>query len=94
MKNVSLTLNASGDARQLVDAIRADNPTATVQTMPSVVKIDCPDRLVINAATVSDRIGRSWDTQEIHLSLISLSGYIDQDEDRFEISWDRAGGQS
>lgn len=89
MKNVSLTLHATGDTRPLVEAIRADNPEATFQAMPSIVKIDCPDRLVVNAASVSDRIGRLWDPQELHLSLISLSGYIDQDDERFEISWNR-----
>ncbi len=96
MKSVSLTLNATGDARPLIEAIRADNPNATILNMPSVVKIDCADRIVINAATVSDRIGRPWDTQELHMTMISISGYIDQDDDRVELSWNRArkGDQS
>lgn len=89
MRQVSLTLHATGDTRPLLEAIRHDNPDATVRSMPSIVKIDCPDRLVVNVASVSDRLGRPWDPQELHLSLISLSGYIDQDDDHFEISWNR-----
>lgn len=87
MSNVSITLMASGEARPLVEAIRSDNPEATVQNLPSVIKIDCPRQLVIKADTVSDRIGRTWDTQELHMSLISISGNIDQDEDRVLLSW-------
>lgn len=87
MSNVSITLVSTGEARPLVDAIRSDNPEATIQNLPSVIKIDCPRQLVIKAETVSDRIGRPWDTQELHMSLISISGNIDQDEDRVLLSW-------
>jgi phenol hydroxylase P2 protein len=87
VSNVSITLIASGDARPLVEAIRADNPGSTVLNLPSVIKIDCPDRLVVNAESVSDRIGRPWETQELHMSLVSISGNIEQDDDRIVLSW-------
>lgn len=86
-KKVSLTLMANGDAQSLVQAIQADNPQATLFRMPSVVKIDCPDRLVVKSETVSDRLGRPWDPQELHLSLVTISGRIEQDEDQFVLSW-------
>ena len=86
-KNVSITLMASGDAQCLVQAIQADNPLATLFRLPSVVKIDCPDRLVVKSDTVSEKLGRPWDPQELHLSLVTISGRIEQDEDAFVLSW-------
>jgi phenol hydroxylase P2 protein len=90
VRNVSITFQNTGDAQPIIEAIRADNPDATVQSMPSIVKIDCPGRLTIKASSVSDRIGREWDPQELHMSLISLSGNVDEDDDLFELSWKSA----
>ena len=87
MKNVSITLVASGDARPLVEAIRADNPEATIQNLPSIIKIDSPQRLVVNADTVSEKLGRPWETQELHMSLVSISGNLSQDDDQVVLSW-------
>jgi len=87
VKNVSITLVASGDARPLVEAIRADNPEATIQNLPSIIKIDSPQRLVVNADTVSEKLGRPWETQELHMSLVSISGNLSQDDDQVVLSW-------
>lgn len=87
MRNVSITLMASGDARPLVEAIRLDNPEATIQHLPSVIKIDSPQRLVVKADTVSEKLGRPWETQELHTSLISISGNIEQDDDQVVLFW-------
>ncbi len=87
MKNVSITLQNTGDARPIIDAITADNPNATIANFPAMVKIDCPGKLVIKAETVSERIGREWDPQELHLNMVTLSGNIDEDDDYFELSW-------
>jgi phenol hydroxylase P2 protein len=84
---VSITLQNTEDARPIVDAIAADNPDAVVHHFPAMVKVDCPGRLTINAGTVTDKLGRDWDPQELHLSVISLSGNIDEDDDYFELSW-------
>ncbi len=86
--SVSITLQNTDDARSIVDAIVDDNPDAVMMRYPAMVKIQCPGRLVINASTVSRNIGREWDPQEIHLSVITLSGNIDEDDDLFAISWD------
>ncbi len=85
--DVSITLQNTEDARPIVDAILADNPGAVVNHFPAMVKIDCPGKLTIKAESVSDRVGRDWDPQELHLSVISLSGNIDEDDDIFELAW-------
>lgn len=84
---VSITLQNTEDARPIIEAITADNPAATVAHFPAMVKIDAPGRLTINASSVGERVGREWDPQELHLSMITLSGNIDEDDDRFELSW-------
>ncbi len=89
MSNVSITLNSVGDGRAIADAIIEDNKGALMQEMPACLKIDCPNRLVINRGSVSEKIGREWDVQEIHLSLISLSGNVDEDDDYFALEWKR-----
>ena len=87
MSNVSITLQNNDEARGIINAIVSDNPNAEVQQFPAMVKIDCPDRLAVNRETVEANIGRDWDIQEIHLSLISLSGNIDEDDDAFVLAW-------
>ena len=84
---VSITLQNTDDARAIIDAIAADNPEASLTRYPAMVKIDCPGRLAIKAETVSELLGRDWDPQELHLSLVTLSGNIDEDDELFELSW-------
>jgi len=84
---VFIALQSSETARAIVEAIVEDNPEATVNDYPSMVKIDAPGRLVIRRESVEARVGRPWDTQEIHLSLISLSGSIDESDDEFVLHW-------
>ncbi|MEP3244610.1 MAG: MmoB/DmpM family protein [Sneathiella sp.] len=86
-KNVSITLQNTADARPIIEAIRADNPQAEFQDFPSMIKIDCPDRLIIKQESVSEQIGHEWDVELLHLSLISLAGNIDEDDDQFVIAW-------
>lgn len=85
---VSITFQNAEEARPIIEAITADNPDATIAHFPSMTKIDAPGKLRINADTVTERIGREWDPQELHLVVISLSGTIDEDDDYFELSWD------
>lgn len=84
---VFIALQTSETARAIVQAIVADNAEATVTDYPAMVKIDSPGRLVIRRESVEDLIGRPWDLQEIHLSLISLSGSIEETDDEFIIHW-------
>ena len=84
---VFIALQSSETARAIVEAIVEDNPEATVNDYPAMVKIDAPGRLVIRRESVEDRVGRPWSMQEIHLSLISLSGNIDESDDEFTLHW-------
>ncbi len=87
---VSITFQNTDDARPIIEAIEADNPDAVVAHYPAMVKIDCPGRLVVKRESVEERLGRDWDVQEIHLSLISLAGEIDEDDDHFILEWKTA----
>ncbi|MEJ8810482.1 MmoB/DmpM family protein [Variovorax ureilyticus] len=84
---VFIALQSGETARAIVEAIVEDNPEATVNDYPAMVKIDAPGRLVIRRESVEDRVGRPWSMQEIHLSLISLSGSIDETDDEFTLHW-------
>ena len=83
----SITLLNNDDARPIIDAIMADNPGVRVVSMPGAVKLDCDDEIVVNRASVEERMGRTWDPQEIHLVIISMAGNLDEDDDRFALSW-------
>lgn len=87
MRDVSITLQNNADALPIIDAIVADNPDARTTRYPAMVKIDCPGRLVVNRESIEERVGREFDLQELHLSLISLAGNIDEDDDTFTIAW-------
>ncbi|MDO9315077.1 MAG: MmoB/DmpM family protein [Burkholderiaceae bacterium] len=87
LQPVFIALQLGDIARSIVEAIVADNPTATVTDYPAMVKIEALGRLVIRRASVEERIGRDWDLQELHLSLISLSGSIDETDDEFCLHW-------
>jgi len=82
---VFLALQNTEDARPIVESIVADNPLATVTQYPAMVKIDAPGRLVVRRQSVESRLGRSWDLQEIHLSMISISGNIEETDDYFAL---------
>lgn len=80
---VYIALQNNEDARPIVEAIEQDNPHAEINHFPAMIKIDAPGRLEVNRATVEELIGRDWDPQEIHLSVISISGNVDETEDAF-----------
>lgn len=86
---VSITLQDTGEGRSIIEAIKADNTGITELAMPGAVKLDCAGRLVINASTVSEKLGREWDPQEIHLTMVSMAGNLDEDDDYFALSWNR-----
>ena len=82
-----IALQNSPDAQPVIQAIVDDNPAAVVNDTPGMVKIDCPRRLVIRRATIEEKIGGEFDLQDLHLTLISLSGNIEEDEDEFVLHW-------
>lgn len=85
--NVFIALQNIPDAHPIIEAIVEDNPDAVVNETPGMVKIDCPQRLVVKRETVEEKIGRDFDLQEIHVNLISLGGNVDEDDDEFVIAW-------
>jgi phenol/toluene 2-monooxygenase (NADH) P2/A2 len=87
MSNVFIAFQANEDSRPVVEAILADNPEAKAVNSIGLVKIDAPNRLIIKRETIEEIIGRKFDLQQIHLSLVTLSGYIDEDDDHFSLSW-------
>lgn len=87
MSNVFIAFQANEESRPVVDAILADNPQAQAVYSPGLVKIDCPDRLVIRRESIEEQVGRSYDLQQIHINLVTLSGNIDEDDDSFTLSW-------
>lgn len=89
MSNVFIAFQANEESRPVVDAILADNPAAQAAYSPGLVKIDCPDRLVIRRETIEEQVGRSFDLQQIHVNLVTLSGNIDEDDDQLTLSWGR-----
>jgi phenol/toluene 2-monooxygenase (NADH) P2/A2 len=85
--NVFIALQTNDDSRPIIEAIVEDNPHAVLHAMPAMVKIDAAGRLVIRRQSIEDRIGRAFDLRELQLSLISLSGNIDETEDEFILAW-------
>jgi phenol/toluene 2-monooxygenase (NADH) P2/A2 len=87
VSNAFIAFQKNDDSRCIVEAILEDNPGAMVVDQPSMVKIDVPNRLVIKRETVEEKIGRSFDLQELQLHLITISGHLDETDDEFTLSW-------
>lgn len=83
---VFIALQANDETRSIVDAILDDNPEASLAEFPAMVKIDAPGQIEVRRDSVEERLGRSWDVQELHVNLISLSGNIEETDDFFRLS--------
>ena len=84
---VFIAFQSNDETRPVIEAIEADNPTAVVNRMPAMVKIDVPGRLVVRRETIEECIGREYDLRELQINLISLSGNIDESDDEFVLYW-------
>lgn len=89
MSVVFIVFQANDTSRPLVEAIEKDNPHAQVEEQPGMIKINAEGRLVLKRETVEQILDREFDLQELHLSLITLAGNIDETDDEFTISWNR-----
>jgi phenol hydroxylase P2 protein len=87
MSNVFIAFQSNEDSRPIVEAILADNTHAQAVYSPGLVKIDAPDQLTIKRETIEEQTGRPFDLQQIHVNLVTLSGYIDEDDDQLTLSW-------
>ncbi len=87
MSNVFIAFQTNEETRCIVDAILADNPNATVDRQPAMVKINAPDTLVVRRESVEEQMGRAFDLQELHINLITMTGHVSETEDEFIVSW-------
>lgn len=87
MSNVFIAFQRNEETRGIVEAILADNPTAVVTEQPAMVKIDAPGSMTIKRATIEEKMGRSFDLQEMQIFLITLSGNIDETDEEFNLRW-------
>ena len=87
MSNVFIAFQTNEESQGIVEAIVEDNPTASVNLQPAMVRVDVDGTLTINRSTVEEKLGRSFDLQELHLHLITLTGHIDETDDEFTLSW-------
>lgn len=87
MSNVFIIFQTNEETRPIVEAIVEDNPAVAVEEQPAMVKLTAPGTLTINRETIENMIGRNYDLQEMQINLITLSGHVDEDDDRFTLSW-------
>ncbi len=87
MSNVFIAFQDNEDSRPIIEAILADNAQALATYPTGLVKIDAPGSLVVRRATIEELIGRTFDLQQIHVNLVTLSGRIDEDDDELSLSW-------
>jgi phenol hydroxylase P2 protein len=89
VRMVGVDLQENDDSRAIVDALEEDNPDAVISRMPGLVRVRCPQRLVVNQASVERHLGRAWETNEFQLSIVSYFGHIDEwDDDEIVVAWD------
>ena len=50
MSNVFIAFQKNEESRAIVDAIVADNPSATINEQPAMVRVDVAGRMVIRRA--------------------------------------------
>lgn len=84
---VYIAFQDNDNARYIVEAISEDNPHAEVQYQPAMIRVQAEQRLEIQRATVEEKIGRTWDVQEMLIDVITLGGNVEEDEDSFTLHW-------
>lgn len=87
MSTVFIAFQTNEDTRPIVESILADNPHAVLDEQPAMIKINAEGSLVIKRESIEERIGRDFDLQELQVNLITLSGYLDEDDDQLTLAW-------
>ncbi|GAA1240466.1 MULTISPECIES: MmoB/DmpM family protein [Janibacter] len=88
-RKVGVDIQESENNRGVIEAIEADNPEAELTHSPGLVRIAAPGRLVIQQATVEEKLGRPWETHEFQMAIVSYFGHIQEwDDDEIVIAWD------
>lgn len=84
---VYLALQDNDTSRYIVEAIEQDNPDASIQYLPAMIRIESETGLIVRAKTVSEKLGQDWDIQELQLNMITLGGNVEEDDDSFQLKW-------
>jgi phenol hydroxylase P2 protein len=85
---VGVDLQENEENRALVEAIEADNDDLTIRHMPGIIRLTKTGQLVINQASVEQRLGRAWETHEFQMAIISYFGeFVEWDDDQIVIAW-------
>lgn len=87
MSKVYLALQDNDLSRYIVEAVEQDNPDVTVIYQPAMVRMEREGSLVIKRETVEEKLGQSWDIQELQLNLVTLGGNVEEEEDSFTLFW-------
>lgn len=89
MRPVTIDIQESEENRALIDAIKQDNPELTLRHLPGLVKLQAAGQIVINRATVEEKLGREWETGEFQLAIVSYAGnFSTWDDDRIIVKWE------
>ena len=83
---VFMIFQDTADARPFIEALTQENPAATVIHQPGLVRFEAMGELGMTREVVAELAGCDVDLQELHLTLISLSGNIDEDDDYFRVT--------
>ena len=78
---VGIDLQDNEENRALVEAVEADNDELTVTHLPGLIRLSKSGALVINQASVEERLGRPWETHELQLAIVSYFGHIAEWDD-------------
>ncbi len=84
---VYLALQDNDTSRYIVEAIEQDNPDASIQYLPAMIRIESEAGLIVRAETVSEKQGQDRDIQELQLIMITLGGNVEEDDDSFQLKW-------
>lgn len=87
VSKVFIAFQDNEESRPILEAILADNPEASAVHSPGLVKIDAPGRLVVRRETIEEQTGQRFNLQQIHVNLVTISGYISEDDDELSLSW-------
>ena len=87
---VYLALQDNDTSRYIVEAVEQDNPDVVVIYQPAMIRMECEGQLVVKKATVEEKLGQSWDGQELHLNLVTIGGNVDEDDEQLTLSWNRS----
>lgn len=87
MSKVYMALQDNEEAHYLVEALEEDNPDATIDYQPAMIRIENEGHLVLKRETVEEKMGRDWDLQSLHVNLVTIGGNVDETDDEFTLSW-------